>query len=240
MTRYQSVVLYHMNNPTWYEMLKVSLPIEKYYGAHVRFEYRHCSSESQFFCCQLAAQRLRLSFVPAKDKTEKRLLGFSFTPLMDQDGTVLPDGQLQLLVYKCEDAQRLRDVSSYLDLPYSVRQLNGRAPSISGSVSSVNVSSPSNLPFQRNVRESVTVAFYLCSTKLTQNGRSMIFQISTEVEPSNCDPCARNSQLTIAAEMEVASGQNCRYAQLSHATAGRGDGQVLAGRPRFALCHVLH
>jgi len=112
-------------------------------------------------------------FCSAKDKTEKRLLGFSFTPLMDQDGTVLPDGQLQLLVYKCEDAQRLRDVSSYLDLPYSVRQLNGRAPSISGSVSSVNVSSPSNLPFQRNVRESVTVAFYLCSTKLTQNGRSM-------------------------------------------------------------------
>ena len=43
-TQHQSVVLYHMNNPVWYEMVKVSLPIEKYYGAHLRLEYRHCSS----------------------------------------------------------------------------------------------------------------------------------------------------------------------------------------------------
>ena len=42
---HQSVVLYHMNNPVWYEMVKVSLPIEKYYGAHLRLEYRHCSSK---------------------------------------------------------------------------------------------------------------------------------------------------------------------------------------------------
>jgi hypothetical protein len=34
-----------MNSPVWYEMIKVSLPIEKYYGAHLRLEYRHCSSK---------------------------------------------------------------------------------------------------------------------------------------------------------------------------------------------------
>ncbi len=44
-TQHQSVVLYHMNGPVWYEMIKVSLPIEKYYGAHLRLEYRHCSSK---------------------------------------------------------------------------------------------------------------------------------------------------------------------------------------------------
>lgn len=44
---HQSVVLYHMNSPAWFEMIKVALPIEKYYGAHLRLEYRHCSSTLQ-------------------------------------------------------------------------------------------------------------------------------------------------------------------------------------------------
>lgn len=133
-TVHESIVLYHTNSPSWCEMVKVSLPIEEYYRAHVRFEYRHCST---------------------KDKTEKRLLGFSFTPLMDQDGTVLPDGQHQLLVYKCEDANRLRDVALYLNLPYSSRQVSSTIVSPSGQS-------------QRNTRESVTVSLHLCSTKLTQ------------------------------------------------------------------------
>jgi len=75
---------------------------------------------------------------------------------MDQDGTVLPDGQHQLLVYKCEDANRLRDVALYLNLPYSSRQVSSTIVSPSGQ-------------FQRNTRESVTVSLHLCSTKLTQN-----------------------------------------------------------------------
>lgn len=44
-TQHHSVVLYHMNGPVWYEMIKVLLSIEKYYGAHLRLEYRHCSSK---------------------------------------------------------------------------------------------------------------------------------------------------------------------------------------------------
>ena len=78
---------------------------------------------------------------------------------MDQDGTVLPDGQHQLLVYKCEDANRLRDVALYLNLPYSSRQVSSTIVSPSGQ-------------FQRNTRESVTVSLHLCSTKLTQNGNA--------------------------------------------------------------------
>ena len=98
----------------------------------------------------------------AKDKTDKRLLGFSFTPLMDADGTVLPDGQHQLFVYKTEEAARFRDPSTYLHLPYSAKQsISSLAPF---------TTPPSGAVFQRNSRESVTIAFYLCSTKLTQNG----------------------------------------------------------------------
>jgi hypothetical protein len=40
---------------------------------------------------------------------------------MDRDGTVLPDGQHQLLVYKVEDQARFKDPAvSYLQLPYPI------------------------------------------------------------------------------------------------------------------------
>ena len=42
-TRAQSTVLYHLNSPTWQETLRLQVPIEKFYNAHVRLEYRHCS-----------------------------------------------------------------------------------------------------------------------------------------------------------------------------------------------------
>jgi hypothetical protein len=88
---------------------------------------------------------------------------------MDRDGTVLPDGQHQLLVYKVEDQTRFKDPSvSYLQLPYSTKQIQS-ALAVQ-STSSIGSSSPSCASFHRNSRESVTVAFYLCSTKLTQNG----------------------------------------------------------------------
>lgn len=89
---------------------------------------------------------------------------------MDRDGTVLPDGQHQLLVYKVEDAARFKDPSvSYLQLPYSTKQVQSVTVQATSSLGS---SSPSCASFQRNGRESVTVAFYLCSTKLTQNGKN--------------------------------------------------------------------
>lgn len=39
-------------------------------------------------------------FCAAKDKGEKKLFGFSFTPLMREDGTTLTDDSHELYVYK--------------------------------------------------------------------------------------------------------------------------------------------
>lgn len=169
-TQHQSVVLYHMNGPVWFEMIKLLLPIEKYYGAHFRLEYRHCSSRLFIiFQKKLIDQIFHES--TAKDKTDKRLFGFSFCPLMDRDGTVLPDGQHQLIVYKVEDPVRFKDpASSYLTLPYSTKQVNSVAAVVTTAITS---STPPCALFQRSGRESVTVAFYLCSTKLTQNGNTI-------------------------------------------------------------------
>lgn len=45
-TEYRSFVLYHNNGPRWSEMVKLPIPIDRFRGSHLRFEFRHCSSES--------------------------------------------------------------------------------------------------------------------------------------------------------------------------------------------------
>lgn len=41
-----------------------------------------------------------LSDLSAKEKGEKKLFGFSFVPLMQEDGRTLPDGTHELIVHK--------------------------------------------------------------------------------------------------------------------------------------------
>lgn len=45
---YHSMIIYHHNNPTWAENIRLTVPIERFSGSHVRLEYRHCSSKSIF------------------------------------------------------------------------------------------------------------------------------------------------------------------------------------------------
>jgi len=42
---YRSMIIYHHNAPCWMETIRLAVPIEKYNIAHIRFEYRHCSSK---------------------------------------------------------------------------------------------------------------------------------------------------------------------------------------------------
>ncbi|XP_013109839.2 dedicator of cytokinesis protein 3 isoform X1 [Stomoxys calcitrans] len=92
---YKSMILYHQNAPCWNEMLRLSVPIDKFSTAHVRFEFRHCST---------------------REKSEPKLFGFSFARLMDPSGATLADGHHELYVYKCEDAGKLM-TANYLILP---------------------------------------------------------------------------------------------------------------------------
>ena len=50
-------ILYHNNSPIWNETVRLQVPIDKFYNAHLRLEFRHCS---------------------AKDKHDKKLLGKYF------------------------------------------------------------------------------------------------------------------------------------------------------------------
>uniref|UniRef100_A0A3P9JKJ7 Dedicator of cytokinesis 3 n=1 Tax=Oryzias latipes TaxID=8090 RepID=A0A3P9JKJ7_ORYLA len=135
-SEYRSFVLYHNNSPRWSEMVKLPIPIDRFRGSHLRFEFRHCST---------------------KDKGEKKLFGFAFTPLMREDGTTLSDEIHELYVYKCDENTTFSNQGLYLSLPCCKEDFNS-CPTL-----------PANLPFQRSPKETFWVSTILCSTKLTQN-----------------------------------------------------------------------
>uniref|UniRef100_A0A8C1XTQ6 Dedicator of cytokinesis 3 n=1 Tax=Cyprinus carpio TaxID=7962 RepID=A0A8C1XTQ6_CYPCA len=135
-SEYRSFVLYHNNSPRWSEVIKLPIPIDRFRGSHLRFEFRHCST---------------------KDKGEKKLFGFAFTPLMREDGTTLSDESHELYVYKCDENTTFSNHALYLGLPCCKDDFNG-CPNI-----------PSSLIFQRSTKETLWISTQLSSTKLTQN-----------------------------------------------------------------------
>uniref|UniRef100_A0A8C7F8D9 Dedicator of cytokinesis 3 n=1 Tax=Oncorhynchus kisutch TaxID=8019 RepID=A0A8C7F8D9_ONCKI len=125
-SEHRSFVLYHNNSPRWGEVVKLPIPIDRFRGSHLRFEFRHCST---------------------KDKGEKKLFGFAFTPLMREDGTTLSDESHELFVYKVSQKAVL---AVFLSPPQSV------SLSLCLSVSLT--------------KETLWISTQLSSTKLTQNG----------------------------------------------------------------------
>uniref|UniRef100_A0AAG5CQS3 Dedicator of cytokinesis n=1 Tax=Anopheles atroparvus TaxID=41427 RepID=A0AAG5CQS3_ANOAO len=106
---YKSMVLYHNNSPAWNETIRMFVPIDKFNKAHVRFEFRSCST---------------------RDKSDPKLFGFSFARLMEPGGATIADGAHELYVYKCEDYLKVQ-ANVYLRLPCSAgdRQALGDSPS---------------------------------------------------------------------------------------------------------------
>uniref|UniRef100_A0A803V260 Dedicator of cytokinesis protein 4 n=1 Tax=Ficedula albicollis TaxID=59894 RepID=A0A803V260_FICAL len=149
-SEYHSFVLYHNNGPRWAELLKLPIPVDKFRGAHIRCEFRHCST---------------------KEKGEKKLFGFSFVPLMQENGRTLPDGTHELIVHKCEENANLQDSGRYLKLPFSK-----------------GISLGSNSQAVKSTKESFWITSFLCSTKLTQNG-DMLDLLKWRTHPDKIAGC---------------------------------------------------
>uniref|UniRef100_A0A8C1XNJ1 Dedicator of cytokinesis 1 n=1 Tax=Cyprinus carpio TaxID=7962 RepID=A0A8C1XNJ1_CYPCA len=138
---YKSVIYYQVKQPRWFETIKVAIPIEDVNRSHLRFTFKHRSSQD------------------CKDKSEKNF-ALSFVKLMRYDGTTLRDGEHDLIVYKAE-AKKLEDSSMYLSLASTKPEMEERNPSSGKNTQNLGSFSVSKDSFQ--------ILTLVCSTKLTQN-----------------------------------------------------------------------
>uniref|UniRef100_A0A8C5Q6X1 Dedicator of cytokinesis 1 n=1 Tax=Leptobrachium leishanense TaxID=445787 RepID=A0A8C5Q6X1_9ANUR len=139
---YKSAIYYQVKQPRWFETIKVAIPIEDVNRSHLRFTFRHRSSQD------------------TKDKNEK-IFGVAFVKLMRYDGTTLRDGEHDLIVYKVE-TKKLEDASTYLGLPATKVELEEKGHNTVGK-------SMQNLGCCTISKDSFQIATLVCSTKLTQN-----------------------------------------------------------------------
>uniref|UniRef100_A0A8U8CDN8 Uncharacterized protein n=1 Tax=Geospiza parvula TaxID=87175 RepID=A0A8U8CDN8_GEOPR len=144
-SEYKSVVYYQVKQPCWYETVKVAIAIEEVSRCHLRFTFRHRSSQE------------------SRDRSE-RAFGMGFVKLMNADGTTLQDGKHNLIVYK-GDNKKMEDAKSYLTLPCTKTEMEEKeAPS------GKNLHSLANFtPTKDSTKDSFQIATVICSTKLTQN-----------------------------------------------------------------------
>ncbi|XP_042238025.1 dedicator of cytokinesis protein 1-like isoform X2 [Homarus americanus] len=101
---YHSVTYHHEGKPRWAETFKITLPIEEFKKAHIKFTFRHRSTND------------------VKDKNEKPF-SMSFVKLMQSNGTTLLNTEHELIVYKIDGKKWNDGDSNYLSLPW--RRING-------------------------------------------------------------------------------------------------------------------
>uniref|UniRef100_A0A673HQE9 Dedicator of cytokinesis protein 5-like n=1 Tax=Sinocyclocheilus rhinocerous TaxID=307959 RepID=A0A673HQE9_9TELE len=140
-TEYKSVIYYQVKQPCWNETVKVAIPIEDVCRCHLRLTFRHRSSQD------------------CEDKSEKPF-GMAFVRLMKSDGTTLPDGKHELIVYKV-DVKKADDAKTYLTLPGSYVEVEEKERQMGKSFHHAGI-----IPI---TKDSFQIATLTCSTKLTQN-----------------------------------------------------------------------
>ncbi|CAB3995598.1 dedicator of cytokinesis 1-like, partial [Paramuricea clavata] len=101
---YNSLILYHNNNPNWNETFKLNIPTDKFHDSHVLFVFKHCPTTSH-----------------VREKG-KKVFGFAFLRPLRTDGTTLVDGGHHLVFYKTSLLDS-KNPGKYLAYPSSVADL---------------------------------------------------------------------------------------------------------------------
>lgn len=135
------MIYYHEDKPQWHETFKVAIPIEEFRSSHLKFIFKHRSSNE------------------AKDKSEKPF-AMAYVKLMQENGTTLKDARHNMIVYKI-DHKKFDE--SGLD--------NFKLPSTTYEIKDGN-QKPQGSGLCLSTKDSFSISTNICSTKLTQNGKS--------------------------------------------------------------------
>uniref|UniRef100_T1IIV8 Dedicator of cytokinesis protein 1 n=1 Tax=Strigamia maritima TaxID=126957 RepID=T1IIV8_STRMM len=146
LNEYRSVIYYHEDKPKWFETLKVTIPIEEFDSAHIKFNFRHRSSND------------------VKDKSEKPF-AVSFVKLRQENGTTLKNESHNLLVYKVDHKKYSDTDVHYLTLPSTRQELESLKSE--GANHSKHTIHSGGLSL--TIKDSFQISTLICSTKLTQN-----------------------------------------------------------------------
>lgn len=113
--QYRSVIYYHEDKPQWYETFKVAIPIEEFKTSHLKFLFKHRSSNE------------------AKDKSEKPF-GMCYVKIMQENGTTLKDAKHNLVFYKIDHRKFDEHSLEYFQLPSTLSELNNskEKPQVAG------------------------------------------------------------------------------------------------------------
>ncbi|KAH7642670.1 dedicator of cytokinesis protein 1-like protein [Dermatophagoides farinae] len=156
---YRSVVYYHEDKPKWMETIKIVLPTEKFPDAHLKFTFKHRSSNEN------------------KDKNEKPF-AIAFIKLMNADETTLANQIYRPFIYKIDSKKINENDKSYLSYPScknDLKQLEDNNNVLSSnSIESLTRQQPINKQklstmYVHSARDIFTISVVVCSTKLTQN-----------------------------------------------------------------------
>uniref|UniRef100_A0A672S3U1 Dedicator of cytokinesis 2 n=1 Tax=Sinocyclocheilus grahami TaxID=75366 RepID=A0A672S3U1_SINGR len=139
---YRSVIYYQIKQPRWMETFKVAIPLEEMPRIHLRFMFRHRSSQECKFSSFSVSCKLISSFTHSQ--TDMDILHV-------------------FCVFLQGDSKRMEAVSSYLSLP------SERTHSDSHKGSTLMRSSSSVCGLSVSSRDIFTISTLVCSTKLTQN-----------------------------------------------------------------------
>ncbi|KAG1690288.1 Dedicator of cytokinesis protein 1 [Nymphon striatum] len=202
MNSYKSVVYYHEDKPKWFETLKITIPIEDFYNSHLRFTFKHRSSnEGKNVNAHRAAKHA------AKDKAEK-IFALSYVNLMLENGTTLIDYQHELLVYKIDHKKWDENSVSYLTLPSTKPELmhmhNNSQTSMS-SMGTLKHGSFQHAGLSLSTKDSFVISTLVCSTKFTANV-DLLGLLKWRINPDNLE-------LTLLSLMKVDGEEVVKFLQ---------------------------